>query len=87
MDLWLKTSKLRIESISSPHSSIDEPLHVAEHTGAIELEFEESMKNRLEKGYTLPGQTEILYPAGEVMAKLQKRFLVCISTLAFKICP
>ncbi len=60
---------------------IDEPLHVAEHTGAIELEFEKSMKNRLEKGYTLPGQTEILYPAGEVMAKLQKRFLVCISTL------
>lgn len=60
---------------------IDEPLHVAEHTDAIELEFGESMKNRLEKGYTLPGQTEILYPAKDVMAKLQKRFLVCISTL------
>ncbi len=60
---------------------IDEPLHVAEHTDAIELEFEESMKNRLEKGYTLPGQTKILYPAKEVMAKLRKRFLACISTL------
>lgn len=60
---------------------IDEPLRVAEHTDAIELEFRESMKNRLEKGYTLPGQTEILYPAREVTAKLQKRFLVCISTL------
>lgn len=60
---------------------IDEPLHVAEHTDAVELEFRESMKNRLEKGYTLPGQTEILYPAKEVLAKLQKRFLVCLSTL------
>lgn len=60
---------------------IDEPLHVAEHTDAIELEFRESMKNRLEKGYTLPGQTEILYPAKEILAGLQKRFLACISTL------
>lgn len=60
---------------------IDEPLRVAEHTDAIELEFRESMKNRLEKGYTLPGQTEILYPAKEVMAKLQRGYFACISTL------
>lgn len=60
---------------------IDEPLHVEEHTSAIELEFQESMKNRLEKGYTLPGQTKILYPAAEIKAFLQKRSLACISTL------
>lgn len=60
---------------------IDEPLHVAEHTDAIELEFRESMKSRLEKGYALPEQTEILYPAKEVLAKLQNGYFACISTL------
>lgn len=60
---------------------LDEPLRVAEHTDAVELEFRESMLNRLEKGYTLPGQTGILYPAKEVMAKLQKGYFACISTL------
>ena len=60
---------------------LDEPLRVAEHTDAVELEFRESMLNRLEKGYTLPGQTGILYPAKEVMAKLQKQYFACISTL------
>ena len=60
---------------------IDEPLRVAEHTEAVELEFRESMQSRLEKGYTLPGQTGILYPAKEVMAKLQRGYFACISTL------
>ncbi len=63
---------------------IDEPLHVAEHTDAIELEFKESMMNRLEKGYTLPGQTNVLYPADEIMARLKNRYLACVSTLDTK---
>jgi transcription-repair coupling factor (superfamily II helicase) len=60
---------------------VDEPLHVKEHTDAVELEFRESMENRLEKGYALPGQTDILYPAKKVMAKLQSGYFACISTL------
>ena len=42
---------------------LDEPLRLREKGGTIETEFRESMILRLEKGYLLPGQTEILYPA------------------------
>ena len=42
---------------------IEEPLRVREHASAVELEFRESMMHRLEKGYALPGQTDILFGA------------------------
>ena len=36
-----------------------------------EQEFEESMKQRLEKGYILPGQAETLFTGKEITAKMQ----------------
>lgn len=48
----------------------DEPVRIREHANAVELEFRESMIHRLEHGYALPGQTDILNSAEATMAEL-----------------
>lgn len=60
---------------------IDEPARVREHASAVELEFRESMMHRLEKGYALPGQTDILFGAQEVAAKMTKYRAVTLAAL------
>ena len=50
---------------------LDEPLRLREKGETVETEFRESMIQRLEKGYLLPGQTEVLYPAKEILARIQ----------------
>ncbi|MBD5465707.1 MAG: transcription-repair coupling factor [Lachnospiraceae bacterium] len=52
---------------------LDEPARIKEHGEAVELEFRESMMHRIEKGYALPGQGELLFSQGEVLNKM-KRF-------------
>lgn len=49
---------------------LDEPARLKEHGDAVEAEFRESMMSRLEKGYLLPEQAELLYPAKETLAGL-----------------
>ena len=39
---------------------MDEPARIKEQADAVELEFRESMTQRMEKGYLLPGQKDIL---------------------------
>lgn len=63
---------------------VDEPARVKEHAEAVELEFRESMIHRVEKGYILPGQMQLLYSQGEVAAKLQQRRLVTLAALELK---
>ncbi|MCI2049454.1 MAG: transcription-repair coupling factor [Lachnospiraceae bacterium] len=46
----------------------DEPHHVREHADAVETEFRESMMQRAEKGYILPGQMDLLFPASGIEA-------------------
>ena len=60
---------------------LDEPVRLMEQGRGVELEFSESMKQRLEKGYILPGQADALYGAAEVMARLQQYRCVALSTL------
>ena len=60
---------------------IDEPIRVKEHAGAVELEFRESMLHRVEKGYILPGQMDVLFRGEEVAAKLAGRRTVAISMM------
>lgn len=60
---------------------IDEPARVREHADAVELEFRESMMHRLEKGYALPGQTDILFPADKVAAKMSGGRVVSLSAI------
>lgn len=63
---------------------MDEPLRIKEHAEAVDLEFRESMKARLEKGYILPGQSDILLPKEKILAKLEESPLLMISTMSIK---
>ena len=60
---------------------IDEPARVCEHAGAVELEFRESMMHRVEKGYILPGQMDVLFGSEEIAARLMNRRAVGISMM------
>ncbi len=63
---------------------IDEPVRVKEHASAIELEFRESMMHRVEKGYILPGQMDVLHSFEEIAAKLGRQRVVSLSMLEGK---
>ena len=60
---------------------IDEPIRVKEHADVVEMEFRESMFHRVEKGYILPGQMDVLFRGEEVAAKLAGRRTVAISMM------
>ncbi len=60
---------------------LDEPLRVREHAEAVELEFRESMMHRLEKGYILPGQAELLYGSEETVSFLEGMRTVLLSSM------
>ena len=59
---------------------LDEPARLMEKGRVTEQEFEESMKQRLEKGYLLPGQMRELFTCKEILGKLAGRR--CISLVA-----
>ena len=50
---------------------LDEPQRLQEKAETVETEFRESMTHRLEKGYLLPGQTDILFSAKAILAAAQ----------------
>lgn len=60
---------------------LDEPARIAEHADAVELEFRESMGQRAQKGYVLPGQMDILFSREQVMAKCLKSAVVSLATM------
>lgn len=60
---------------------LEEPARIKEQADAVELEFRESMTQRAEKGYILPGQMNILYSGEEVAAKLTGGSVVTVSTM------
>lgn len=60
---------------------VDEPKRCMEKALAVEEEFRESMKGRLEKGYILPKQMELLYTAQSVQEMLQKKPVVYMTML------
>lgn len=51
---------------------LDEPKRLSETADALEAEFRESMTQRLEKGYILPGQASLLYPQKEIAVFLSR---------------
>lgn len=63
---------------------LDEPLRIKEHVDAVELEFKDSMSNRLEKGYLLPGQTRLLYDSTRVAARLLTKRVLALSMMEAK---
>lgn len=63
---------------------LEEPLRLKEQAEAVELEFRESMYQRAQKGYILPGQMDLLYRGEEVAAKLLNGNVVTIATMDTK---
>ena len=70
--------------LRTPLFFIDEPTRVKEEAEAVELEFRESMSQRAEKGYILPGQMNILYSGEQVAARMQRGNVVTLSMLEGK---
>ena len=64
---------------------LDEPERLEEKARSVEQEFRESMMHRLEKGYLLPGQTELLYPVDTVLARLHAKRSVALTALDQKL--
>ena len=64
---------------------LDEASRCAERGRVTEQEFSESMKQRLEKGYILPGQMEALYTCRETVAKIARRRCVALAALESKL--
>lgn len=60
---------------------LDEPMRMWEHSNAYELEFRESMKSRLEGGYILPSQSDILFSAEQVFGKIARNPVVLLSSI------
>ncbi|MBP3204281.1 MAG: transcription-repair coupling factor, partial [Lachnospiraceae bacterium] len=60
---------------------LDEPARLKEHGSAVELEFTESMKHRLEQGMCLPGQADFLYGVEQIFSRFMTGHLAAISTL------
>ena len=63
---------------------LDEPARIAEHANAVELEFRESMSNRIAKGFLLPGQMNVFFGVAQTAAKLAGRRVLSISTMEEK---
>ncbi len=63
---------------------VDEPMRVKEHLDAVELEFRESMMTRMEKGYALKGQADLLYSGKQVLAAINRQRLLLLSVLDAK---
>lgn len=73
-----------VDFLSNHCFFVDEPGRVYEHAAAIETEFRESMSHRVEKGYLLPGQMDILYSKEEAAARMMQKRVVGIGALDFK---
>ena len=51
---------------------LDEPIRIREHAEGVETEFRESMSHRLEKGYVLEKQANILYGKEKILSRIEK---------------
>lgn len=60
---------------------LDEPNRILECADALTAEFRESMSHRLEKGYLLPGQAELMDEVGTLCARLNRRNCVAFCLL------
>ena len=58
---------------------ISEPLKVLENAKFVQMEFEEGMKGRMEKGYLLPEQARVLNPLETIVARIQRGRFVAFS--------
>ena len=62
----------------------DEPERILEHAAAVENEFIESMSHRIEGGYILPGQADILFGREKLFAAFSSRRKLVFESLETK---
>lgn len=63
---------------------VDEPIRCVEKMRAAATEFIEGMKQRLEKGYILPGQLKAMFLPEQILSRLNQMHTVLLSTLDAK---
>ena len=63
---------------------LDEPKRTLAGAEALSTEFDESMKNRLDKGYILPGQMKAVFDHRKLFGKLAGKRLIMLSTLEYR---
>ena len=63
---------------------LDEPGRLSEKGEAVEMEFREGMIGRIEKGYILPGQMDVIYGYKEALGILSRKNAILISTMEVK---
>ena len=64
---------------------LDEPSRLAEKGDAVTEEFSQSMTGRLEKGYILPGQADVIFDYKRLLGELGRRNTVLLSSLEQKV--
>lgn len=64
---------------------LDEPSRVVEKGEAVELEFREGMIGRIEKGYILPTQLDVIFGYKELLGKIAHMSCALLSTMDYKI--
>lgn len=64
---------------------LDEPARIAEKGDAVAEEFSQGMSGRLEKGYILPGQADVIYDYKALLAALANKNTVLLSMLEQKL--
>lgn len=64
---------------------LDEPARLMEKARVTEQEFRESMEQRLEKGYILPGQSNALMTGKEIVSKLARCHCLALTALDMKV--
>lgn len=63
---------------------LDEPSRITEKGEAVEAEFREGMIGRIEKGYILPGQSDVIYGFKELLTGLNHKTVLLLSTMDYK---
>lgn len=74
-----------LEYFDNPIFFIDEPKRVLEQLNAVNGEFKDSMTNRLEKGYVLTGQTDVLWNKERITDKINSYTKVVFTAIAQKV--
>ncbi len=60
---------------------LDEPVHLIERGETVRAEFADSMSARIEQGYILPRQSDILYSVDEIFARIERFSTAAMSTI------
>lgn len=63
---------------------LDEPSRLIEKGEAVSVEFRESMIGRIEKGYILPSQMDVIYDYKTLLANLNRKNAILVSTMDHK---